>query len=78
MGIIAYYNCTQSGGKKGKRQRYGDRNTWTGGILLCAVTKEDVRQRRTYSEGTGKAAGKRGKKDRWKMALQIRDYSIEL
>lgn len=32
----------KSGGKKGKRQRYGDRNTWTGDILLCAVTEATV------------------------------------
>ncbi|WP_209391414.1 hypothetical protein, partial [Chryseobacterium sp. RR2-3-20] len=78
MGIIACDNCMQSGWKKGKRQRYGDRNTWTGGILLCAVTEVYRRQRkpvvqnqksecRLCTGGTWESFGKMGKQVRRKM-----------
>jgi hypothetical protein len=53
MGIIACDNCMQSGGKKWKRQRYGDRNTWTDGILLCAVTEVYRRQALRQAQGPG-------------------------
>ena len=78
MGIIACDNFTQSEGKRWKRQRYGDRNTWTGGILLCAVTEVYRRQRkpvvqnqksecRLYTGGTWESFGKMGKQVRRKM-----------
>lgn len=73
--MITDFKC---GGKKGKRQRYGDRNTWTGGILLCAVTEVYRRQRkpvvqnqksecRLCTGGTWESFGKMGKQVRRKM-----------
>ena len=74
------FRDNRSGGKNGKKQRYGFVNTWNKDILLCAVTEVYRRQGLTRVKGSGSecrlytgrtwiSVGKPGKQTRRKMVL---------